>query len=115
MSEAADTLAKFENRKVLGYLVVGAIFIGIGVSMMVVAVECFKPLHLQQNNLSEQLRRQLLQDRRRDTLFGAGVAVLTTGSLLFFGFGLTNLIPERQREHAARLSNKTELQLAYRG
>ena len=95
MKHATDMQAAnaLERHKVTGYLIVGGILLLIGALLMVLATQLYKPvLDIQ---TVQDVRNAFAQDKKRDAMFGSGVALLTTGALMFFGFGMTAVVADR--------------------
>lgn len=84
------------RHKVTGYLVVGAILMFIGALLMILAEVTYTPVAIVETIWD--VREALSADRKRDGMSGAGIAVLTTGILMFFGFGLSAIIAERMAD-----------------
>lgn len=82
------------QRRTYGYLTVGACLLVISIVLMVVASQVYMPI-LGIDNLT-MVRQAFTQDKKRDAMFGSGIAVFTSGVLMFFGFGLTDFIADRR-------------------
>lgn len=95
----ATRVATADQKKVVGYLVVGAILLVIGAVLMTTGAVMYKPVL--DVRTPADLRAMLVTERKRDALFGSGLALLTSGALMFFGFGATSVIADaliRRRE-----------------
>jgi hypothetical protein len=95
MSSASKklNLTPKELNKVYGYMVVGLVLIFVGIVLIIVA-----SVKQQYQALPEdfhdpvQLRELLQRDRQKDAMFNGGIAILTSGLLLFFGFAITEFM-----------------------
>ncbi len=96
-----------EDKKVIGYLVVGAILLVIGAILMIIGATLYKPVV--NIRTPSDLRAMLISEQKRGALFGSGVALLTSGALMFFGFGATSVVAGaliRKREAKKMGSNR---------
>lgn len=83
-------LRTLEHTRTVGYTCVGAVLIAVGIVLLVLAKVLYPPII---NTTADvitvtQERIAFRQDKRADSLFTAGIAILTTGALLLFGFAL---------------------------
>jgi hypothetical protein len=84
--------APVERRRVVGYLVVGALLMAVGAVLIAVA-----SIHMESVDdiqTPANARKALRADRSKDAVMGSGIAVLTSGALMFLGFGATSLVAE---------------------
>jgi hypothetical protein len=84
---------RLENFRGCGYLIVGAFLLISGAILMGLANYAYPPVLTLDS--PKTIRKAFSQDKRRDAMFGSGIALLTTGGLMFFGFGATTLIASR--------------------
>lgn len=93
MATTRIQLTEQEKNKVYGYLGVGLVLCVTGAILLVTASIKRQFLALPDNFLDPKQLRELLQDdRKHDAMFNAGVAILTAGLLLMFGFGITEFM-----------------------
>ncbi len=81
---------RMEKAHAVGYLIVGAIFCVIG-SILIGSSFINKDPPEGIQTLSD-IRRVYGNDARRGGLYSAGIAILSSGLLVFFGFGITSLV-----------------------
>jgi hypothetical protein len=81
---------KLEKMRGVGYLIVGLLLMVGGSILMGCAGLAYPPVL--EINTHEDVRAAFAVDKRRDAMFGSGIALLTTGALMFFGFGCTAVI-----------------------
>lgn len=79
-----------ERAHAVGYLVVGAIFCVIG-SILIGSSFINKDPPDGIQTLAD-IRRIYSNDARRGGLYSAGIAILSSGLLVFFGFGITSMV-----------------------
>jgi hypothetical protein len=79
-----------EHSRTVGYLVVGGIFCFIG-AILIGASFINKDLPDDIQTVAD-IRRVYQNDTRRGSLYAAGVSILSSGLLVFFGFGVTSLV-----------------------
>jgi hypothetical protein len=77
------------QNKTVGYLCVGGIFIAAGATLLGLGAHLYP--YDYDVSTPQEVRRVLMRDRRRDSFTNAGIAIITTGALIFFGFGITEL------------------------
>lgn len=95
-------LSRHDLQKVYGYCIVGLVLCFVGAVLLSVASLKRKFATLPEDFQDPlQLREVLQDDRKHDAMFNAGIAILTSGLLLLFGFGVT--------EFAAGLTQKKSL------
>ena len=79
-----------ERGRTIGYLVVGGIFCFIG-AILIGSSYINKDLPDDIQTVAD-IRRVYQNDARRGSLYAAGVSILSSGLLVFFGFGITSLV-----------------------
>ena len=96
--------ASSDKGRTVGYLVVGAIFCFIG-AILIGSSFVNKDLPDDIQTVSD-IRRVYQNDARRGSLYAAGVSILSSGLLVFFGFGVTSLVTSHSERHTvARASH----------
>lgn len=95
--EDGPNCERFETRRTVGYIIVGVILCVAGAVMMALASTVLDDYYLPSNEAKTypEIRHLFKKDRIRDSVFSAGIAILASGVLMLFGFGLTNLFAER--------------------
>jgi hypothetical protein len=84
--------APIERQRVIGYLVVGALLMAVGAVLIIIA--SVHMANVDEINTPADARKALQVDRKKAAVMGSGIAILTSGALIFLGFGATSLVAE---------------------
>ncbi len=82
-----------ENARMIGYLVVGGVFVLVGA--ILIGTSFIGRDKTKDVTTIADIRRLYNNDDRLTALYSAGVAVLASGLLVFFGFGITSLVARK--------------------
>ena len=91
-----------ERHKLIGYMCAGGVCVLAGIALLVAAEVTYKPVVVFEDIIAAA-REAFKRDRKRDILFNVGIALLTDGVLLLFGFGLTAVVSDSLLEHQLTL------------
>lgn len=90
---------RVDRMRTEGYLIAGAVLLFVGGLLMGLSSLVYPPTP--GVTTLDDVRKAFAKDKQREAMFGSGIAVLTSGALMFFGFGLTALIIGHQTRSVA--------------